>query len=397
MPSPSAGGYRVLLADRVVLRVFALAMSGRFGYALLPLVLLFTISGSTGSFPTAASASALFGVSGLVMPVQARLLDRHGQRTVLPLVAGLFVVDLVAMTVLGAAPHADGWTWYALALLGGITAPALGPSMRAQWRHFAGDGRRTAAYSLDAVAEEVVFLLGPAVAGVFLATGPAWRGLAVVPGLIALGAVGLACSPAARPAAAAAVPHERRHRAGPLRHAGFLRLLAGMALAGVAMSATVTGVAAAAGAAGRPAITGAVEVGVGVAAVLGGLAWGRSSVRASWSVVLCALFVTRGLLALPGALFPGLWVIGTLTAIAGIVVSQMYVVAFTAADQLVMPRERTEASTWTTSLTNLGMSSGTALAGWIGARNGEGTVFLVSALLLAAAAGVVLRPAWRAG
>ena len=97
-----AGSYRVLLADRIVRRAFVLAAIGRFGYALLPLCLLFTIAQSTHTFAVAATATALFGIGGLVMPVQSRLLDRHGQRRVLHIAGAGFVAGLLATAWLGA-------------------------------------------------------------------------------------------------------------------------------------------------------------------------------------------------------------------------------------------------------------------------------------------------------
>ena len=186
LSASGAESYRSLFRSRVVARTFALAMLGRFGYAVLSLVLLFTIAQSSGSFVTAATASAVFGLTGLVMPVQARLIDRFTQRRVLPVVGAIFVAVLSAMAVCGAAGVSSMATWSLLCLLAGGSAPSLGPSMRAQWRIFETGQRRTTAYSLDAVAEEVAFLSGPVVAAVILATGPAWRGLILVASLVAV-------------------------------------------------------------------------------------------------------------------------------------------------------------------------------------------------------------------
>lgn len=88
MPGTTSAGssYGVLLANRPLRRAFLVSSVGRFGYALLPLCLLFSIAHASGSFAVAATATALFGVSGLVMPIQARLIDRLGQRRVLPVV-----------------------------------------------------------------------------------------------------------------------------------------------------------------------------------------------------------------------------------------------------------------------------------------------------------------------
>src|SRR2546421_432476 len=213
-----AGSYRAVLAVPAVRRTFALALVGRFGYAVLPLCLLFTIAQSTGSFAVAATASGLFGIGGLAMPVQARLLERYGQRPVLPVGGVCVLLSLTAIAVLAATGYRHAPQWYAVAAVAGATAPALGPSMRAQWRAFTCVEQRSVAYSLDAVAEEVIFMLGPVAASGVLTTGAAWRGVLVVAVLIPVGVVGLTLSPAAAvPEGTAARLPGRADRLGPLR------------------------------------------------------------------------------------------------------------------------------------------------------------------------------------
>lgn len=260
LSTTGAESYRSLFRSHVVARTFALAMLGRFGYALLSLILLFTIAQSSGSFAAAATASAIFGLTGLVMPVQARLIDRFSQRRVLPVVGVIFVTALSAMAIAGAAGVSSLGIWIVLCALGGMGAPSLGPSMRAQLRIFETGDRRTTAYSLDAVSEEVAFLTGPVVAAAVLATGPAWRGLLPVVLLIAVGVVGLVTSPAAATQETQVGPRRtRRDLLGPLRQPTFLALSATMLLAGAGAAAALTGTAAQADAEGSRGDAGASE------------------------------------------------------------------------------------------------------------------------------------------
>ncbi|AKT51466.1 hypothetical protein [Arsenicicoccus sp. oral taxon 190] len=116
-----AGSYRTLLADPVVARTFALALVGRLGYAVLPLTFLFTVRQSTGSFAAAATAMAVFGSTTMVMPLQARLADRHGQRVVLSWVAAGFVIMLAsAVGVAATAGAVSPAAWIAVAVLFGL-------------------------------------------------------------------------------------------------------------------------------------------------------------------------------------------------------------------------------------------------------------------------------------
>ncbi len=91
-----AGSYRALFQHpdgSIVTRTVALAALGRGGYAMLPLLLLFTVQQATADFGTAALTLALLGLTTLAMPLKSRLVDRHGQRRVLvPLALSLGTV-----------------------------------------------------------------------------------------------------------------------------------------------------------------------------------------------------------------------------------------------------------------------------------------------------------------
>lgn len=378
-----AAGYGSLFRSRVITRTFALAMFGRFGYAVLSLILLFTIVQSSGSFATAATASAVLGLGGLVMPVQARLIDRFTQRRVLPVVGVVFVATLSAMAAAGAVGVSSLAAWVVLCLLAGVSAPSLGPSMRAQWRTFETGDRRSTAYSLDAVTEEVAFLTGPVVASVILANGPAWRGLLPVALLVAVGVIGLVASPAAATTEGRmASTSTRRDLWGPLRHPKFLALAATMVLAGAGAAAALTGTAAQADAAGHPEWAGLIEAAAGVAAVIGGLVWGRWRLRGRWTTHLTGLLLVRALFMAIAILAVGLAGTATAMALSGLLMAPFFVVAFSAADLLTPAHQHTEASTWITATHNVGAAAGTAAAGWAVSHASTTAPFLASVVFL---------------
>lgn len=382
-----AGRYRSLFEDRRLARVFVLAMVGRFGYAVLPLCLLFTISDATQSFSVAAAATAVFGVSGLVMPAQARLLDRYGQSRVLPLVGGLFTAFLVTVASMGALGMTSRVGWVTICLSGGLCAPSLGPSMRAQWREATSDHDRRAAYSVDAIAEETVFFLGPLVASGMFLIGPAWHGVGLAAVLIAAGVGGLAASPFAPAPAHSSPSHQAPANAlGPLRSAGFRRLLLVMFLAGAAPSAAMTCVAAMSNEAGHPSVTGIVEVAAGMASLLGGWLWGMRRASPRWQSELAALLAVRAPLMMACAALPTLWFVSVLVALTGLVMAPTYIVGFNASDHEAESEHHTEASTWVSALNNIGISVGTGIAGWLFAALGVPVLFSAVAAALVAAA-----------
>jgi MFS family permease len=399
-----AGSTRVLLAGPAVARTFMFALAGRLAYGVLPLCFLFTIRDASGSFAIAATSSGTLGLGTLAMPVQARLVDRLGQRLVLPAYAACYVALLILCAAFATTLDVHP-AWAALGpllgLLLGMSGPALGPSMRAQWREVAPDGPlRRRAYSLDSVGEESLYLVGPLVAGGVLAMGLAWVGLLVAAALVACGTAALVGSPylpdTVRAGATSDEDAEHRSLRGPLRRPPLLVVLGTLALFGAGGAAAFVGVAALADRTGEPGAAGLVEAAMAVAALVGGLSWSRWGVppgRRAFTALLGFLAATQLVAA---AAAPHLSLAGAALAIGAVVTSPVFALAFSTADLLVPAEEQTEASTWVTVAANLGTAAGTALAGSTTALGGAVPFLLAAALtaggaLLASAA--VGRPA----
>ncbi|WP_462418261.1 MFS transporter [Kytococcus sp. Marseille-QA3725] len=382
-----AGSYRTLLSRPHVLRPVLLAAAGRLGYAMLPLLLLFTVRDAAASFTTATAAMSAFGLAGLLMPAKARAIDRYGQARVLPVLGLATLVAIGAVVALAATgtalPHA---VWIALAGAAGVAAPPLGPSMRALWRTISPEDTDTA-YTLDGTMEEVLWLAGPALSGVLLAsTGPT-AGLAITPLLLVVGSVGLATSPwRPRPHAA----EDRSSTRSALRSRALWPVLVTMALTGVSTALVLTGIAAAADAVGHRGLAAVGEVSLGIGAVLGGLSWGHR--RPAWSarrsVITLVLFwsATVAVVRVLGISALSL----PLLTMAGAASAPVWVLAYGAADRAVDESERTEASTWATTTANLGSSAGTALTGGFVATAGTLSPLAAAAAVAVATAGATL-------
>lgn len=200
--------YRAVLRTPHAGRTFAAALLGRLSYGMVPLALLLAVRDATGSYPAAGTVLALFGLASVLLaPARAALVDRHGPRRVLPPLAagyaGLLVLTACVTWRPGTPPPVIG----ALAVAAGAGTP-LGPVMRTLWRRLLPDRellRR--AYSLDTVAEELLFVSGPLLVGLLLAAarpaglgGPAGPAAALVAGavLVLAGALALAAAPPVR-------------------------------------------------------------------------------------------------------------------------------------------------------------------------------------------------------
>ena len=156
-------------------------------------------------------------------PPAARLADRYGQARVLRPQVTVFTAATAAL-VLCAAGRAPVW---ALAVTGGLsraTMPSLGPVVRSRWsRLLGGMALLDAAFSLEGIADELIFITGPVLV-VALASG--FRPVAAVlvtAGLSVAGVAGLTRQRHTEPPAALATSAQAR----PLRSPG-LRVLAGL-------------------------------------------------------------------------------------------------------------------------------------------------------------------------
>jgi MFS family permease len=383
-----AGSIRTVLTRPAVARTFGFALVGRLTYGLLPLCFLFTVRDASGSFAVAATAMATFGFATMAMPLQARLLDRYGQRRVLPCYAACFVITLLTTSILSAGDRSDA-TWVALGLLSGLSVPALGPAMRGQWREIAEEGvDRRVAYSIDSIGEESLYLVGPLAASIVLLLGPARAGLVLAAVLIAVGTAALMISPyvpdrAPRTRRIAGVDTRRR---GPMRSRQFRHLLLPLFFFGAAGAACFLGIASLADQANQPGAVGLIEAAMAVGAIGGGLAWSRLTHEPSWTHALVVLLLVAALAQVGASLAsPSLVLVGTALAASGVVAAPIYVVAFTASDALTSRELRTEASSWVSTTMNVGNAVGTAVAGSIAGPAGAAPFILSAALCVAAA------------
>jgi len=136
---------------------------GRMPMSMYGLGTVLLISAGTGRYGIAGSVAAAGSLGGAVCaPQLARIVDRVGQHRVLLPVSLLFslcVVGLVAAVEL----RAPDWTLFVCGTIGGATMPQTGPMSRARWSMLlAGSPRLHTAFSLESVADELCFVIGPA-------------------------------------------------------------------------------------------------------------------------------------------------------------------------------------------------------------------------------------------
>lgn len=389
MSRPVTGAsYRAVLRLPGALHAFVFAMLGRLSYGTVSLSLLFTIQRATGSFAVAGGTISVFGVTSLVMPIKARLIDRYGQSRVLTPLGTGYAAVLSGVCVLAVLTDHHAAGYLLLAAAAGLTAPPLGPSMRALWAALAHTAAlRQRAYSLDSVIEQGVYMAGPVLVGALIAVATPALALAVTAALALTGTVGLASSPAARSAAAAVSSRARR---SPLRHAGFVVVLVAVLALGSALAAVDLGVAARAQRDGTAAAAGYLLAGLSLGSALGGLAWGHFRHRRTRSTQLAALVSVLAVGVGLAAHAPNLPVLGVVLAATGLAVAPVFIVAYLAADHFAQDGARTEATTWINTVYNLGAAAGAAGAGALVDQLGPSATLIAGATVLTGPVLVVL-------
>jgi predicted MFS family arabinose efflux permease len=324
-------------------------------------------------------------------PFRARFVDRVGQRLGLRLQAG---VDAAAALALAAVATVDAPAAWLLVAAGvaGASAPPVGAAMRARWRLLVAPADVPRAYSLDSVSEEVVFTLGPPLAGLLMAV--------TVPqaGLLASAVLALAGCLAMTPRATTPPPAPRPPRdAGPrprlLRLPGFVPVLVLMAAIGVVIGAAEVIVPAQT--APSDLLAGLLLGALAFGSALGGLAYGSRDWRATAVTRLIALALAMATSCLLLAVAPPPALLALCLAITGLALAPAMVSGYLVADGLAEDRTRLEAHTWVNTAMNAGAAGAAAVAGLVVDRLPASAAYLLTAaaagaLVLAGSAGLWL-------
>ncbi|MBO2457059.1 MFS transporter [Actinomadura violacea] len=353
-----APSYTAVLRTPHAGRTFGAALLGRLSYGTILLSLTFALTASTGSYTTAGALMAALGLTiSVLSPLRARLIDRYGPRAALPPMAGAYALALLGLAACTWRPGAPVALLVALIAAAGASAPPLGPVMRTLWSDLVpGEALRRRAYSLDAVAEELLYITGPLLAGLATAVASPSLGVAASAVLVATGTVGLVTSPAVR-------PHPAGHRPG--RGGRALQFAPVIAAAATGAALGCMDLLAVASARHHHHATGGAWVMAAMSAgsALGGLAYGAIGWRPSPRVRLAFLAAALGTTIAAAGLAPGVGVLAAAMFAAGAFVGPSLTTAYLLADADATPRDRVRAGAWVNTAVNLGSSAGTGAIG----------------------------------
>lgn len=373
MPSIPTARYADVLAQPNVLITFSASLLGRSSCAIVLLPLLYAAQSASGSIAVAGAVVGCYGAGASILaPARAWLIDRYGARCTLLLLVTGFSVSLVAFAIASLQPQSAPLLIAFGAILGAL-APPLGPTMRVGWSHLVpAPPLLRKALSLDTVTEEVLYLAGPALAGLLLAGTSPSAALIVPAAAVLIGGTAFVLSPtvgAMRGSGSSrrgeSTPGRSRtsRTASPLRNPGFigvlLRVMVGGGIAG-ALTITVPNLLAEKG----PGTVGIALACFAGGSAVGGMLYGALKFSGGTGTQSVALAGALVLLSAPLALRTDVaWVCAVLL-VAGLCFSPLMIVAYLSAHAEGGARHQNSATTWVNTAHNLGSAAASALTGW---------------------------------
>jgi MFS family permease len=358
----SLARYVELLRPHDVRQTITASMIGRMPIGITGLAILLLVQTSSGSFVLGGTASASYVVGlALVAPALGRIIDRRGPRGTLLACALVFPA---ALALLVAAAHRSQPSWVLLLWAGiaGAAFPPITVCMRTYFRQrLRKDDLLAAAYSLESVLIELIFIVGPLAVALFVALASAAMAVLFAAGCGLVGTLLFLRSPPLR-----AWRVERRDVTGflgPLAQPGFPALGAVILCYSMAFGLLEVGLTAYAAEAGNVALAGVLLGLMSAGSAFGGLAYGSRSWRLplarQFALMLCLMGGGLALLTLP---WPG-WAFTAWAVFAGVVMAPALIIQSMLVAKIARSQHVTEAFTWSTSALLCGVGAGVASGG----------------------------------
>ncbi|MEV0180888.1 MFS transporter [Streptomyces sp. NPDC050625] len=391
-----AAGYLEILRARHAARLLVGTLVGRLPNATAAIAMVLFVRAQGGTYSLAGALAAVYGVANAVgQPVLGRLVDLYGQPRVQFPAAVLSALSMTAFAFAGTDPLPVA---YATVAGAGLFTPPLEGGLRALWPSvLRREGQVHTAYAMDAVAQEVMYTVGPLLVTLCVSLWSERAALLVLSAVGVLGALSVVVSPPSR--AWRSAPREA-HWLGALRSPGLLALLGSFLFVGIAMGSITVASVPYADDHGGDAVYGWLMAALGLGALLGGSVYGA---RRWAGAPERRLRVLVGLLAvcyLPLMLMPGAVAMVLLTVVAGVFLAPAIACAFVIVDRHAPSGTVTEAFSWLVTTFTVGASVGTGVAGPVVQSGGAlwgfavpGAAGAVSLLVLLATGRVLAAPA----
>jgi predicted MFS family arabinose efflux permease len=367
--------YRPLLRTPSVGRALATSLLARVGQPAGGIAVILLVVDRTGSYASVGLVSASWVIgAGAGSLLWSRLVDRgRSARAVLVGTALLYATGLAALVTVrtGSTP-----VLAALAAAAALFTAPVTPVSRALWPVLLREpDARAAMYSLEATVQELVFIVGPSLAGVVAAAAGPDAAVLAAGALAVAGVLAFAATPGLDGIAGDAPTGSRAAALRPLVPlfgAAFL-LLCGLSWVEV-------GVVGAAGDAGTTAAAGALLAIWSAGSLVGGLIGGARPARHGQGRRLLVLLAVTAVAHAALSAYSGLIVLGLLLIPAGALVAPALAGIYTLVEQSAPPGAVTQTFAGLAVALLGGSAVGSALAGLVVQAHGPATAFRLGAV-----------------
>ncbi len=383
--------YSLILRTPGVAVIVLATLVGRMSLGIAGLATVLYVREITGSYAVAGVCTGALALgSALGAPFQGRLVDRRGAAMLAPLAIG-HSAGLVGIWGAGAA-GVPAAALAGIAALTGVMMPPVSSVLRSRWPYLLGDRPELlgGAFALDSVMIEVIFVVGPLVTTVVVATlGPQYA--LVVAAVCVLSGTLTMLARLARHPGPELTPHGRHaFGLGALAHPGLRTLVLASLPVGFSFGAIEVVVPAFSEAEGSKALAGVLLAVWSCGSALAGLAWGARAERFPLLQAHLRFALVLPLALAPLALATSPLAMGVLVVVAGLPIAPLIASRNQLVERVTPPGTATEAYTWPLTALVTGVSLGAAAAGSLVEASSWTTAVIVATGVACLGAAVVV-------
>ena len=374
------GIYRDLGRIPGVLRILASQVTARFPFGMLAIIMLLHIQLMYGDYTSAGLILATQSIGQAASgPLSSRLMGRWGMRRVLTITSLLCSALLVTIAFV----HLPLAATAGIALGIGLLTPPVTPAVRTLYPRLVPGNQISALFSLDAVAQEFIWVLGPVVAVLLTSQFGTTVGLCVAAGFMLCGGLWFITSP---PLSRVTIPRARRGLGAVLRQPTVMITTVVSFFFVASFAAIEAAVVAAFTPDGSTTAHGSLESGVVLAlfaggSLVGGLLFGHRPIR-PWSLAVRLSTILAGTLACLASL--NMWYLSVVLFLGGMGTAPAFAAVSAIVGATVKFSETAEAYGWVGTGQLVGVAVGSATAGVAIDHGGPISAIAVSCGLIAA-------------
>ncbi|AJM77293.1 MFS transporter [Rathayibacter toxicus] len=363
------GRYTELLKTPGVGRIIAAQLTARFPFGMLSLAFLLHVERVHGSYAAAGLVLGSLSIGQAIAgPLTSRLMGRFGMRRVLTLTLVVCASAIIAMALL----PLEIWQFVAIGFVAGLSMPPVQSAVRTIYPKIVTNAQLTPLFSLDASAQEVIWVLGPVLTTFVSIRVSTVTGILTAAGFLIGGGIWFIASPEV---GRVRIPRSKRRLGVVLaKPPVLLATVVGFLLVG-ACAAVEAGVVAVFGHGSSQ--SGIVLAVFAAGSLAGGLTMGHLPIS-RWATAQRMLIVTAGMgLA---AFSVNVWWLCATLFVAGIGIAPALAALFAMTASSVRFSETAEAYGWVGTGQLIGAALGSAIAGVQIDRAGPIAAIIVAAL-----------------